>query len=235
MLDDSKGPLNTTSEQPQGLPPSDAPLKPNGADEAPAPQKVSAFADAEALKKATAAKIGKLKSSVESAEIILQKPTTKMFFMTPDDDEMLFAGMTWLDPETNELNFVAPNMWEHKHLAGVIRPTLFVPYVTAADEGEPVHGIWAISTLAGNSYTDSIHSRVLPKSRVTWVRTWTVPSTKIYDCCPAEDDYGKPNWLQKTIFEQLDIVFPQKRQIQDEEHPIIRVLAGRKQKSEPPS
>jgi hypothetical protein len=193
--------------------------------------RVSAFADAEALKKATAAKIGKLKSPAEtSAGIVLQRPLSKWFFMTPDDDEMLFSGGTWLDPETKELYFVTPNMWENKHLVGAIRPTLFVPYVTASAEGEPVHGIWPISTLP-NSYNDSLHTRILPQSRVTWVRVWTLITIKEYTYEPAEDDYGKPTWLAKTIFEQLEIVFPPKRQIQDDDHHIIGVLAGRKQQS----
>jgi hypothetical protein len=197
---------------------------------------VSAFADADALKKATAAKLGKLKSSTEraSAELVLQKPLSTWFFMTPDDDDMLFSGGTWTDPETKELYFVVPDMWNHSQLEGAVRPTLFVPYVTAAVEGPQVRGIWPVSSATGNTYTDSIHAEVLPKSRVAWVRIWTVKRLQKYRFQEAEDDYGKPTWLEKTIFEQLDIVFPSKRQIQNEGHEVIERLRGRN-RSNPPA
>lgn len=197
----------------------------------PAGAFVSAFADAEALKKATAAKLGKLKSSAETAaaaEIVLQKPLATWFFRTPTDDDMLFSGGTWTDPETKELYFVVPGMWSHSQLEGAVRPTLFVPYVTAAIDGPTVHGIWAVSSALGNTYTDSIHAEVLPRSQIAWVRTWTVRLTQKYRFQEAEDDHGEPVWLEKTIFEQLDIVFPNKRQIQSEEPEIIERLKGRK-------
>jgi hypothetical protein len=194
---------------------------------AAAPEIISAFADAEALKKATAAKLGRLKASMEAAstEVILQRPLPTWFFRTPDDDDMLFPGGTWLDPENKELFFVMPNMWGHSQLDGAVRPTLFVPYVTAAIEGPSIHGIWTVSSVLGN--TDSIHADVLPPSRTTWVRTWTVQRTKKYRCQKAEEDYGEPTWLPKTIFQLLDIVFPLKRQIHNEEHEVIRRLEGR--------
>jgi hypothetical protein len=193
---------------------------------------VSAFADAEALKKATAAKLGRLKVSMETApaEVILQRPLPTWFFRTPNDDDMLFAGGTWLEPETKELFFITPDMWDCSQLEGAVRPTLFVPYVTAAIEGPSLHGIWPVSTIPGNTYTDSIHGEVLPNSRATWVRTWTTPrTTKKYRWQAAEDDYGEAIWLPKTIFEQLDIVFPEKRQIHNEEHEVIQRLKGRSQ------
>ena len=191
---------------------------------------MSAFADAEALKQATAAKLGKLKTSMETApaEIVLQKPLATWFFRTPADDAMLFPGGTWQDPVTSELYFVSPVMWEHEQLEGAVRPTLFVPHVTAATEGPSIHGIWAVSTVGGNTYTDSIHSEVLPKSRVAWVRTWTTRTSKKYRWSEAEDDYGEPIWLPKTIYEQLDMVFPEKKQIQHEQHDVIRRLKGLK-------
>jgi hypothetical protein len=190
----------------------------------------SIFDDAESLKKSTAAKLGKLRASAEtaSAEVILQRPLSTWFFRTPEDDGMLFSGGTWQDPETKELYFVVPEMWGHSQLEGAVRPTLFVPYVTAATEGPSVHGIWPVSTAMGNTYTDSVHSRILPASRVAWVRTWTSMTAKKYLCQKAEDDYGEPIWLAKTIFEQLGIVFPRKRQIQADEDEIIGRLKGRK-------
>lgn len=198
---------------------------------APRKKRGSIFDDVESLKKVTAANINKLKekTSAASASIILGRPNKKWFFRVPDDDGDMFAGGVWEDPDNRELYYVSPELWEHDQLVGSVRSVLFVPYVTVGSEsGASVHGIWPVSTASGNTYTDSLHREILPLARVSWVRIWADTRAKKYRCQPAEDDYGDPSWLPKTIFQQLSEVFPEKMQVLEDDHPLIDDLRGRK-------
>jgi hypothetical protein len=195
----------------------------NGATE---PKQASIFDDIEALKRETAAKLSGRHTADGDPELVLGKPRKTWIFRT--DGTQLFTGAVWEDPDTQITYFVAPRLWDLDDFDGALKPVIFVPYVTAAIDTPAIHGVWPVSTTPGNSYCDSAQEP-LEKSRHMWIRMWSNNIKKIYRWKPSEQDYGEPKFLDKPIFEQLRVLFKDKRELIDVNHSVIQRLRGRKQ------
>jgi hypothetical protein len=184
----------------------------------------SIFDDVEKLKRETAAKLGS-RTTDGAPELTLGRPCKTWIFRTPKDEDQLFAGAVWEDPDTRITYFVAPDLWELDDFEGALKPVIFVPYVTAAVDTAPIYGVWPVSTTPGNSYCESAQD-VVERARHSWGRTWPVLTKQIYRWKPSEKDYGEPKWLDLTIFAQLKILFKDKREILSEDHSVIRRCRG---------
>jgi hypothetical protein len=182
----------------------------------------SIFADVEALKVATAAKLGETRR-VAGTELVLHKPKASWYFRTPVDQAMLFPGAVWEDPDNRDLlHFIGPNLWDLEDFEGAWKPVTFVPYVTAGPP--PIHGVWPVSTIGGNTYNSTAWEAVIV-SRTQWVRMWTVRQKGIYRHRISDTDFGEPQWSGLTIFEQLEIAFKD-RETLFETDPLIARLRG---------
>jgi hypothetical protein len=167
---------------------------------ATAPKQASIFDDVEKLKRETAAKLSGRRASDGTPELTLGRPRKTWIFRTPKDEEQLFAGAVWEDPDTRITYFVAPSLWELDDFERALKPVLFVPFVTAAIDAPSMYGVWPVSTTSGNTYCDTAQDAV-EQSRHVWGRTWPVLGKQIYRWKPSEKDYGEPKWLNLSIFD----------------------------------
>jgi len=175
-----------------------------------------ALLQARSAKRECSAPVGKRMQSLYPTE----RPKQKFLRVHPSREYRQMGVLTYSDPDTNELYYVAPELEVPESYGMPIKVTDM--YAAQAHDG--TFFIWCVNRSESTWYRSAL--KAIEMCTHKWFKVVSRRGPNIYDLYPSEKEIPEPDWSNLPAFgDMLESAFDGKR-IESLEHPVVRKARG---------